>query len=145
MKLNHEQLLQKILDAPVGKVEKTIRELLNCDVSFNIVEQNKDLDSKFVRKITITANDFPVIIATVNFDYDVIPTNIIDDLLRKKEGVGTILSKNNIKAERKIISLDFQNDKKIALRKYQIIIENRIWFEITEEIRLDSIITSKNS
>lgn len=142
MKLNYEHVIQKILDAPVGEVEKTIREILNCDVCINIIEQNKELDSKFVRKITITANGFPVIKATVNFDYDIIPHKIIDELLRKKEGIGTILSKNNIKAERKIISLDIKNENKLAVRKYQIVVENSTWFEIIEEIRLGSIITN---
>ncbi|MFB5630749.1 MAG: hypothetical protein ACE5RN_04100 [Nitrosopumilaceae archaeon] len=144
MKVKNNNLLQKILDAPVGKVENTLRELLNCDIHLDIIEQNKELGSNFVRKITISAKDFPVIRATVNFDYDVIPEKIIDELLRKKEGIGTILSKNNIKAERKIISLNFENDNKVAIRKYQIIIENKVWFEITEEIRLDSIITNQN-
>lgn len=145
MKLSYGKILQKILDAPVGKVENTVREILNCDVHLDIIEQNKELGSNFVRKIAITAKDFPIIRATVNFDYDVIPEKIIDELLRKKEGIGTILTKNNLNAERRIISLNFENDNKKVIRKYQIIIENNIWFEITEEIQLDSIITSKNS
>ena len=144
MELNHDLLLQKILDAPVGKVENTIREVLNCDVHLDIIEQNQESGSNFVRKIMITAKDFPVVRATVNFDSDVIPVKIVEELLRKKEGIGTILTRNNIQPERKVISLNFENDNKKVIRKYQIVIENRVWFEISEEIRLDFINTSKN-
>ncbi len=144
MKLNHDLLLQKILDAPVGKVENTIREVLNCDVHLDIIEQNQESGSNFVRKIMITAKDFPVVRATVSFDSDVIPVKIVEELLRKKEGIGTILTRNNVKTERKIISLNFENDNKKVIRKYQIVNENTVWFEISEEIRLDLINTSKN-
>ena len=144
MKQNHDPLLQKILDVPVGKVENTIREVLNCNVHLDIIEQNQELGSNFVRKIIITAKDFPVVRATVNFDSDVIPGKILEELLRKKEGIGTILTRNNIKTERKIISLNFENDNKKVIRKYQIVTENTIWFEISEEIRLDLVNTSKN-
>ncbi len=145
MKLNHDPLLQKILDAPVGKVENTIREVLNCNVHLDIIEQNQELGSNFVRKITITAKDFPVVRATVNFDSNVFPEKILEELLRKKEGIGTILTRNNIKTERKVISFNFENDNKKVIRKYQIVTDNTLWFEISEEIRLDLINTSKNS
>ncbi len=144
MKPNHDPLLQKILGAPVGTVENTIREILNCDVHLDIIEQNQESGSNFVRKIIITAKDFPVVRAIVNFDSDVIPEKILEELLRKKEGIGTILSRNNIKPERKIISLNFENDNKKVIRKYQIVTENTVWFEISEEIRLDLVNTSKN-
>jgi chorismate-pyruvate lyase len=145
VKLNHDPLLQKILDAPVGKVENTIKELLNCDVHLDIIEQNQESGSNFVRKITITAKDFPVVTATVNFDSEVIPVKILEELLRKKEGIGTILTRNNIQPERKVISLNFENDNKKVIRKYQLVTEHTVWFEISEEIRLDLINTSKNS
>lgn len=144
MKQNHDPLFQKILDAPVGKVENTIREVLDCNVHLDIIEQNQKLGSNFVRKITITAKDFPVVRATVNFNSDVIPEKIVEELLRKKEGIGTILTRNNIKTERKVISFNFENDNKKVIRKYQIVNENTVWFEISEEIRLDFVNTSKN-
>jgi len=139
-----DPLLKKILDAPVGEVEKTLRDALMCDIRLDIIEQNQISGSNFVRKITITADNVPVICALVNFDSKILPTNIISDILQKKDGIGTILTRNNIKADRKIISID--NDDKIekVTRKYQIIKDNTVWFEIIEEIRLDYIISCKN-
>jgi len=139
-----DPLLKRLLDAPVGQVESTLQEILNSQVFLDIIEQNAFSGTKFVRKITITANDLPLIRAIVRFDSKVIPSNILSELLRKKDGVGTILKRNNINAERKVISLTFSDNEK-ATRNYQIIHDSSIWFEISEEIRLDYISACKNS
>jgi chorismate-pyruvate lyase len=144
MALTLDPLLKKILDAPVGEVEKTLRDVLECDIHLDIIEQNQTSGSDFVRKITITANEIPVICAIVNFDSKILPANVISEILQKKEGIGTILSRNNIKANRKIISSDYDDKLDKVTRKYQIIKDNTVWFEIVEEIRLDYIISCKN-
>ena len=145
MKISQDPVLKSILDAPVGQVESTLRDALQCDVSLDIIEQNQLEGTNFIRKITITANELPVIRATVKFDSSVIPDNIVSELLRKKEGIGTILTRNNIRADREIASLDIENDDKKIVRKYRIIYKDSVWFEISEEIRLDYISSSKNS
>ncbi len=139
-----DPLLKKILDAPVGEVEKTLRDVLECDIRLDIIEQNQISGGNFVRKITITANEIPVICAIVNFDSKILPTNVISEILQKKDGIGTILSRNKIKANRKIISIDYYDKLSKITRKYQIIKDNMTWFEIIEEIRLDYIISCKN-
>ena len=142
--LTLDPLLKKILDAPVGEVEKSLRETLGCDIQLDIIEQNQISGSNFVRKITITANELPVICAIVNFDSKILPTNVISEILQKKDGIGTILTRNNIKANRKIISINYDDKLEKVTRKYQIIIDDIVWFEIIEEIRLDYITSCKN-
>ena len=142
--LTLDPLLKKILDAPVGEVEKTLRDTLGCDIQLDIIEQNQISGSNFVRKITITANELPVICAIVNFDSKILPTNVISEILQKKDGIGTILTRNNIKANRKIISINYDDKLEKVTRKYQIIIDDTVWFEIIEEIRLDYITSCKN-
>jgi len=139
-----DPLFQSILDAPVGQVESTLKEALECDVHLDIIEQNQISGTNFVRKVTITANDLPVICAIVNFDSKILPANVISEVLQKKDGIGTILTRNNIKTKRKIISLNYDDKLEKVTRKYQIIIDNTVWFEIIEEIRLDYIISCKN-
>ncbi len=145
MEAPQDPLLKNILDAPVGQVESTLRDQLQCDVYLDIIEQNQLEGTNFIRKITITANELPVVRATVKFDSNLIPDNIVSELLRKKDGIGTILSRNNIKADREIASLDFENDGNKIIRKYRIIYNDSVWFEISEEMRLDYIHSSKNS
>jgi chorismate-pyruvate lyase len=143
--LTLDPLLKKILDAPVGEVEKTLRDVLEGDIRLDIIEQNQISGSNFLRKITITANEIPVICAIVNFDSKILPANVISEILQKKDGIGTILSRNNIKADRKIISTKYDDKLGKITRKYQIIKDNTVWFEIVEEIRLSYIISCKNS
>jgi len=139
-----DPLLKSILDASVGQVESTLSKVLECNVYLDIIEQNQISGTNFVRKITITVKDLPVIRAVAKFDSKILPIQIMTELLRRKEGIGTILTKNKIKAEREIVSLDFKQNGKEVIRKYRILSNKTVWFEILEEIRLDYITACKN-
>ena len=137
-----ENLLSKILDAPVGQVETILGEALNCNIKLQVIEQNKNSSGQFVRNISIIAQEFPVIKANVKFDSTVLPELIVTELLKKKHGIGTILNMNNIKATRKMLSLN-QNENN-AVREYQIIHNQIVWFTIIEEIKLGSLGSNNN-
>ena len=132
-----EDLLNKILDAPVGQVVAVLEEFLNGDIKLEVIEQNAVSSDQFVRKVSITAQGFPVINANVKFDSTILPEFIMTDILRKKRGIGTILNVNNIKAARKIIALNQDEDS--ASREYQIIHNGIVWFTIIEEIKLGNL------
>jgi chorismate-pyruvate lyase len=138
-----EDLLNKILDAPVGQVVTVLGEVLNCSIKLQVIEQNTVSPNQFVRNISITAQEFPVIKANVKFDSTILPELIMTDLLKKRRGIGTILNVNNIKATRKILSLN-QNENS-ASREYQIIHNDIVWFTIIEEIRLGNLGSNNNS
>ena len=139
-----DPLLKSILDASVGQVESTLSKVLECNVDLDIIEQNQLSGTNFVRKITITVKDLPVIRAVAKFDSKILPEQIMTELLRRKEGIGTILTRNKIKAEREVVSLDFKQNGKEVIRKYRIVSNKSVWFEILEEIRLDYITACKN-
>ena len=138
-----EDLLNKILDAPVGQVVAVLEEFLNGDIKLEVIEQNAVSSDQFVRKVSITARGFPVINANVKFDSTVLPEFIMTDLLRKKLGIGEILNVNNIKTTRKMLSLN--QDEDTASREYQIIHNEVVWFTIIEEIKLGSLGSYNNS
>ena len=138
-----EDLLNKILDAPVGQVVTVLEEFLNGDIKLEVIEQNAVSSDQFVRKVSITAQGFPVINANVKFDSTVLPEFIMTDLLRKKLGIGEILNVNNIKTTRKMLSLNQEEDT--ASREYQIIHNEVVWFTIIEEIKLGSLGSYNNS
>jgi len=137
-----EDLLNKILDAPVGQVVTILSQVLNCNIKLKVIEQNKNSSGQFVRNISISAQEFPVIKANVKFDSAVLPELIITDLLKKKHGIGTILNMNNIKATRKMLSLT--QDENNVSREYQIIHNEVVWFTIIEKIKLDSLGSHNN-
>jgi chorismate-pyruvate lyase len=138
-----KDLLNKILDAPVGQVVTVLGEVLNCSIKLQVIEQNTVSPNQFVRNISITAQEFPVIKANVKFDSTILPELIMTDLLKKRRGIGTILNVNNIKATRKILSLN--QDENSASREYQIIHNDIVWFTIIEEIRLGNLGSNNNS
>ena len=138
-----EDLLNKILDAPVGQVVAVLEEFLSGDIKLEVIEQNAVSSDQFVRKVSITAQGFPVINANVKFDSTVLPEFIMTDLLRKKLGIGEILNVNNIKTTRKMLSLN--QDEDTASREYQIIHNEVVWFTIIEEIKLGSLGSYNNS
>lgn len=144
MKRSSENLLNKILDAPVGQVVTVLGEILNCNIKLEVVEQNTIAPNKFVRKVSITAHGLPVIKANVEFDSTVLPEFIMADLLKKKRGVGTILNVNNINAVRNTISLNRNQDENKVTREYEIIYNEIVWFTILEEIRLGNLGSHNN-
>jgi chorismate-pyruvate lyase len=145
MKVFSEDLLNKILDAPVGKVISVLRDIHDCDIKLEVIEQNTVLPNQFVRKVSITTHGFPVIKANVKFDSTVLPEVIMAELLKKKQGVGDILNANNINVTRNVISLNRNHDKNKVTREYEIIHNGIIWFTIIEEIRLDNLGSDNNS
>ncbi len=143
--MSSENLLEKILGAPVGKVVDVLAEVLNSDIHLQIIEQNTISPHKFERKVAITSDELPVIKAQVKFDSTIVPKFIMDELLKRKQGIGAILIQNNISATRKVKSLDYNPEEGKATREYEIIINGTVWFTILEEIRLENLGTSKNS
>ena len=140
-----EDLVNKILDAPVGKVITVLRDILDGNIKLEVIEQNAVTPNQFVRKVSITAEGFPVIKANVKFDSTVLPESIMDELLKKKQGVGEILNANKINATRNIISLNRNHDENKVTREYEIIHNGIIWFTIIEEIRLVNLGSNNNS
>ena len=137
-------LMSKILAVPVGKVVDVLGQVLECKIKINIIEQNTVSAHNFVRKVTISANEIPVIKALVKFDSSVLPEIIVTELLQKKNGIGDILMHHNIDATRKVISVN-QLDESSATREYTILVDGKVWFTILEDIRLGSCGTNNNS
>lgn len=138
-----EEITNQILSAPVGYVVDTLHEVLNCKITVKIIEQNKVDPKKFVRKVIISANKLPVIEAQVNFDPSIIPKFILDELLKKKKGIGNILAQNNINAARNVVSVVYTSNN-IITRKYEIIYGGVTWFFILEKINLNGLVPNYN-
>ena len=79
-----KNLLNKILDAPVGQVETILGEALNCNIKLQVIEQNKNSSGQFVRNISIIAQEVPVIKANVKFDSTVLPELIVNRSFKEK-------------------------------------------------------------
>lgn len=139
-----DSFVNSLLDVPVGQIEAFLKQKLQGDVHLEVVEQNRTSGTNFVRKVVITANNLPVIRATVSFDSSKLSEQILSGLLRKNEGIGSILTQNNITAQRNINSLESGSDGTVK-RNYEIITNNTVLFYVSEEILLVNLLANKNS
>jgi chorismate-pyruvate lyase len=132
------------LNTPIGHVEQTVADIIKRNVNFSVIEQTPIGQTEYLRKITISADQFPIVSATVRFDSKTIPAHILAELLRKKEGIGTILQKHHVLAYRHSIVITVSTDGKKITRSYEIIQDGSMWFRISEEIRLDLLYACQN-
>lgn len=137
-------LAKTLLDAPVGYMEQTIVEILGRPVHLDVREQDTISGTTYNRKIVIAFGQVPIVSATARFDSRHIPELIMTELLQKKEGIGSILRKHNITTQRKTLGISVEPDGKKLTRDYEIWYDNSIWFEISEEIRLDLLNACQN-
>jgi len=137
-------LAKTLLDAPVGHVGQTIEEILKRPVRLDVIEQNLISGTKYNRKIVIAFGQVPIVRATVRFDSKNIPKLIMAELLQKKESIGNILRKHNITVQRNTLEINVEPDGKKLTRDYEILYNDLIWFDITEEIRLDLLNACQN-
>lgn len=139
----NNDLIKKILDAPLGNVVTVLESNLDCNIKLDLIEQTTSKpDSKFERKIMITANNLPLIKAVIKFDRKILPKHIVNQLLQKRNLVGTILDLNDIPNKKDIIFLKVEKTK--ITRIYQIQYDQITFFEVSEEIRLDYIDSIQN-
>jgi len=133
-----DQLIKEILDAPLGHVVTVLGNHLNCKIKLDLIEQNSSIPgSIFVRKITVTVSNLPIIKAVIKFNKNNLPKYMVNQLLQKRKLVGTILNLNEISNKKDIIFLNVE-DEKIS-RIYKIRHGQNTLFEVSEEIRLDYI------
>ena len=144
MAVELDLLAKALLDAPIGHVEQTVEDIIKKPVHLEVIEQNLISETKYNRKIVIAFEQVPIVRATVRFDSKNIPKLIITELLQKKDGIGSILQKHNIVAQRKTLRISVEEDSKKLTRDYEIWNNNSVWFEIIEEIRLDLLDACQN-
>lgn len=145
MAIEIEPIAKTLLDAPVGFVEQTISEIIKKPVYVKVIEQNSILGTKYVRKIVIGHGQFPILRAVVKFDSKNIPQAVMSSLLQKKESIGNILRKNNIIGQRRSVNINFDTTRKTVIREYEILHDGSVWFEISEEIKLDLLCACKDN
>ncbi len=141
----NDSLLDKILDAPLGQVVTVLGENLNCSVVLDIIEQNTPKPgTEFERKIIVSANDLPIIRATIQFDKNKLPETLVQELLKKRKMIGTLLNRNEIPNKKKIISLNLDREGKSLFRVYDIQNNDQSIFKISEEIKIDHLNSVRN-
>ncbi|MDE1764816.1 MAG: hypothetical protein KGI27_00940 [Thaumarchaeota archaeon] len=145
MEAEIEEVGRILLEAPVGYVEQTISDIIKKPVYLKIIEQNPISGTRYARKAVIGYDRFPILRAFVIFDSKNIPKQVMAALLQKKESIGRILRINRIEVQRRPKTIDVDPAKKTITREYEILFDDLVWFQVSEEIRLDFLCACKDS
>lgn len=133
-----DKLVEKILHASLGDVVTVLEENLRCKICLDIIEQNTPSPgTEFERKVTVSARDIPLIRATIKFDRNFLPSFIVKKLLQKNERIGTILENYDIPNKKNTVFLS--RGKNNLFRVYEVKNNNKVWFTVSEEIKLDNL------
>lgn len=139
-----EEVGRILLEAPVGYVEQTISDIIKKPVYLKVVEQNSISGTRYGRKVVIGYDKFPILRAFVTFDSKNIPMPVTTALLQKKESIGRILRNNKVVAQRRPKTIDFDHTRKTVTREYEILCGGSVWFQVSEETRLDFLCACKD-
>jgi chorismate-pyruvate lyase len=137
-----ESTIKNLLEAPVGSVLETISAIIKKPACLTVTEQNS-VGSFYQRKIVIGYDGSPILYAVVKFDSKNLPPTILAAILQKKEGIGEILRKNKIPAQRKSLNTIVDSSQKVLTRDYEILFNNLTLFQISEKIYLEFLSSSK--
>lgn len=140
-----EEIGRMLLEAPVGYVEQTISDIIKKPVYLKIIEQNPVSGTRYARKAVIGYDRFPILRAFVIFDSKNIPKQVMVALLQKKESIGRILRINRIAVQRRSKAINVNPARKTVTREYEILFGDSVWFQVSEEIRLDFLCACKDS
>lgn len=128
-------LEQKILLAETGTVEQVLSILVQAPVHVSVTKQETS-DGIIKREAVISRKDSnaPLIRARSKAYTASLPAKVVQGLLEKKGGIGTILHNAGLETRRRLVRFGFE--KGHPYRVYQIIHRGKVAFEIREDIMI---------
>lgn len=126
---------QKILLAETGTVEQVLSILVQAPVQVSVTKQ-QTFDGVIKREAVISkkGSNTPLIRARSKAYMASLPTGVVQGLLQKKGGIGTILHNARLETRRELVRFGFE--KGHPYRVYQIIHRGDVAFEIREDIMI---------
>ncbi len=128
-------LEQKILLAETGTVEQVLSILVQAPVQVRVVKQTA-VDSVIKREVAICKKDSdrPLIRAQSKAYPKNLPARVVQGIMQKKSGIGTILHNAGLETHRRLMRFGFSDGH--PYRVYQITHRGRVAFEIREDIMI---------
>jgi chorismate-pyruvate lyase len=134
VKLN---LLQKIVLAETGTVEQALSILIDSPIRVRVLRQ-KENPRMITRDSIIESKDTgkPLIRAYSKAFTSNLPLIALDRIKQKQAGIGSIIHSLQLETFRRIIEVGYHPKDRLFFRKYQIIHNGKVAFEIEEELLL---------
>lgn len=124
---------EKILLAEVGTVEQVLSILVNSPIHVEVITQ-KRTDDTLERAVWLCDGDGKRLLFARSVGHlDAMPMGIVLALTSGQAGIGSILTQHWIETYRRIVDLGYDPGKQVLFRRYEILHDGKVWFEISEE------------
>jgi chorismate-pyruvate lyase len=132
-------LLQKILFAATGTLEKTVSLLTDSETEVQVLEQ-KDLGNVINRSVLIVQKKSGYVLVTAKSSIypDYLPYDVVRKIKKKQSSIGEILDSEKVETFKSLDTLGYDSSNRTFFRTYQIICKQNIALNI-EEIFLTSL------
>jgi chorismate-pyruvate lyase len=132
-------LLQKILFAATGTLEKTVSLLTDSETEVQVLEQ-KDLGNVINRSVLIVQKKSGYVLVTAKSSIypDYLPNDVVRKIRKKQSSIGEILDSEKVETFKSLDTLGYDFSNRTFFRTYQIICKQNIALNI-EEIFLTSL------
>jgi chorismate-pyruvate lyase len=132
-------LLQKILFAATGTLEKTVSLLTDSETEVQVLEQ-KDLGNVINRSVLIVQKKSGYVLVTAKSSIypDYLPYDVVRKIRKKQSSIGEILDSEKVETFKSLDILGYDFSNRTFFRTYQIICKQNIALNI-EEIFLTSL------
>ena len=127
-------LAQKTLLVDNCTTEQVLSVLTGSTVRVNVVEQTENETTISRESVILDGADRPLIRAHSKIFVCNLPRNIVHQIRQKKLGIGKIIANSQLETFRKILAVGYDPTKRSVFRRYQIIYQKNVAFEIFEEL-----------
>jgi chorismate-pyruvate lyase len=133
-------LLQKILFAATGTLEKTLSLLTDSETEVQVLYQN-DLGNVINRSVRIIQKKSGRVLVTAKSSIylNYLPYDAVQKLRKKQSSIGEILNSEKVETFKSLQTIGYDSSHRTFFRTYQIICKQNIAFNI-EEIFLTSLL-----
>lgn len=132
-------LLQKILFAATGTLEKTLTLLTDSETEVQVLEQ-KDLGNVINRSVRIVQKKSGYVLVTAKSSIypNYLPYDVVRKIRKKQSSIGEILDSERVETFKSLHTLGYDSSNRTFFRTYHIICKQNIALNI-EEIFLTSL------
>jgi chorismate-pyruvate lyase len=126
-------LLQKILFAAMGTLEKTLSLLTDSETEVQVLEQN-DLGNVINRSVRIVQKKSGYVLVTAKSSIfpKYLPYHVIRKIRKKQSSIGEILDSEKVETFKSLHTLGYDSSNRTFFRTYQIICKQNIALNIEE-------------
>lgn len=130
-------LLQKIVLAETGTVEQVLSVLTDSPIRVRVLSQKENL--RMITRESIIESKHtgkPLIRAYSKAFASNLPSIALARIKQKQAGIGSIINSLELETFRRIIEVGYHPKDRLFFRRYQIIHNGKVAFEIREELLL---------